>query len=207
MKKLLIPVLLLTIVLSGCSTAWLTTLDSVLAAAAPALINILQIAALSKGLTASSASAQLTAKINADAAALQKSASDFASASAAAAPGACAQLQAALTTYQSDLPAVLQVAQVSNANTQSKIETLSALVVGVFGCIEPLIPNCQAPKMMGLAGATHSAPPLELKNFVQAYNAVLVSPVNDKAVDAETSKMKIHRHGKFARAVTLGVLR
>jgi len=200
-RSLLAVILVLTMSLSGCSTAWVTTLDSILAAAAPALINILQIVALSKGTPFNS---QLAAKVNADAAALKQSAQDFATASAAAGPGACSQLQAALNTYQSDLPAVMAVAQVSNAATQNKIETLSALIVGVFDSVEPLIPNCQAPKDMSLTGVK-SGPPMNVKNFVQSYNAVLVSPTKDEKVDSATPKMKIHGHGWVVRTVTFGV--
>lgn len=50
MKKILIAAILAaTVTLTGCSTAWVSTLDSILAAAAPALINILQIVAVAEG--------------------------------------------------------------------------------------------------------------------------------------------------------------
>lgn len=202
MKKYLVPILALTLISVGCSTAWLTTLDSILAAAAPALISILQIAALSKGTPVNSG---LAAKINGDAANLKTIAQDLANASAAAQPQVCAQLQAALTTYESDLPAVLQVAQVSNVNTQNKIETLSALVVGVFGSIEPLIPNCKAPAAATFKANLQGGPPLTVKNFVQSYNAVLLSPVNDPPVDQNVHKFKLHNHSLGIRILTLGI--
>lgn len=192
----------LALTFTGCSTAWVTTLDSVLAAAAPALINILQIVALSKGTTVNSA---LQTKINADAAAVKSAAADFAKASGAAGPGACSQLQADLTTYQADLPAVLALAQVANVNTQNKIETLSALIVGVFGSLEPLIPSCSAPAMTNMrATLRYGAPPLPLKNFVGSYNAVLTSKVNDPAVDAKTKALKLHYHSKPVRLLSFG---
>lgn len=206
MKKALLAVLLaFSMTFTGCSTAWVTTLDSILAAAAPALVNILQIVALSTGKPMNS---QLATKIDGDAAAVKQDAADFANASAAAAPGACSQLQAALDVYEQDLPSVLAVAQVSNPATQNKIATISALVVGVFSSIAPLIPNCQAPSaaiLTARARLTTAAPPLALKNFVSSYNTVLVEKTGDASVDAATPNMKLHYHSKAVRVLTLGI--
>jgi len=197
MKKVLLPVILLALIVTfGCSVAWVSTLDSILAAAAPALIDILQISALSQGKPFNS---QIAAKVNADAAALKSTAADFASASNAAQPGACSQLQAALTTYEQDLPLVLSVAKVSNPNTQGKIETLSALIVGVFGSIEP--PAISAMR----AQVKVSTPPMNVKDFVTTYNAVLVSQTGETKVDEATPKMKLHYHSGFVRFITLGI--
>ena len=202
-KTLLCIVLIATMFAAACSTAWVSTLDSILAAAAPALIDILQIYALSSG---KAVPAALVSKINADAAAVKSTATDFANASATAGPGACAQLQTALTTYEADLPAVLAVAQVSNVNTQNKIDTLSALVIGTFGALEPVIPGCSAPAVANLKVLVKTAaPPLKLKNFVTSYNAVLTSKTNDAPVDKATPKMKLHYHSKAVRVLTLGV--
>src|SRR5271156_5650024 len=77
MKKILVVVLSLAMFCTACSTAWVSTLDSILAAAAPALINILQIVAVANGQPVNSA---LAAKINADATAIKTLAADFASA-------------------------------------------------------------------------------------------------------------------------------
>ena len=43
MKKILVVALSLALFSTACSTAWVSTLDSILSAAAPALIDILQI--------------------------------------------------------------------------------------------------------------------------------------------------------------------
>ncbi len=60
MRKVLIVVLSLAMFCTACSTAWVLTLDSILAAAAPALINILQIVAVANG---QPVNANLAAKI------------------------------------------------------------------------------------------------------------------------------------------------
>jgi hypothetical protein len=99
MKKIFVVVLSLAMSCTACSTAWVSTLDSILAAAAPALINILQIVAVANGQSVNSG---LTAKINTDAAVIKTLAGDFAMASSLAAPGVCSQLQVAVNTYQAD---------------------------------------------------------------------------------------------------------
>src|ERR1700687_1781781 len=114
-SKTLIIVLSLAMFCTACSTAWVSTLDSILAAAAPALINILQIVAVANGQPVNS---NLAAKINADATVIRTLAADFAKASSGSAPGVCQQLQAAVSAYQADQQLVLEVAQVSDSKTQ-----------------------------------------------------------------------------------------
>lgn len=199
MKKL-IPVIALLLLTTACGN-WLTELDSILAAAAPALINILQIAALAEGKTVDAA---LETKINGDAALLKTELANYNSAVASAQPSICPQVQAALNTYEADLPAVLAAAQVSNQNTASKIESLSALIVGVFGTIEPLIPGCQLP-VNAAAKSRFRSQPTDLKTFKSSYNGVLTSPVGIPAVDAATPKMRLPEHSRAMRYLTFGI--
>jgi len=196
MKKVLVFVLLLATFCTGCSTAWVSTLDSILAAAAPALINILQIVAVANGQPVNS---NLITKINADATVIKTLAGDFAKASSLAAPGVCSQLQAAVSSYQADQALVLQVAQVSDQNTQTKITLLADLVGGTVLAIESVIPSCQS---HSAAKSVRSAPPYSLVTFVNRYNSVLATPTGNPAVDGITQKLKLHRHSMFVRAIT-----
>jgi hypothetical protein len=122
MRKILVSTLSLAMFCAACSTAWVSTLDSILAAAAPALVNILQIVAVANGQPVNSA---LAAKVTSDATDIKTLASDFAAASSASAPGICQALQSAVSVYQADQQLVLQVAQVSDSNTQTKITLLA----------------------------------------------------------------------------------
>ena len=200
MKKILVFALSLTIFCTACSTAWVSTLDSILAAAAPALINILQIVAVANGRPMNS---NLAAKINADATVIKTLAGDFAKASAGSAPGACQQLQAAVGVYQADQQLVLQAAQVSDANTQTKITLLADLVAGTVQAITAVIPSCQNADSRQ---AFKSAPPYSITTFTAHYNSVLTAPTGNAAVDAATPKLKLYRHSKLARSMTLGLL-
>src|ERR1039458_2628080 len=78
MRRVLVVALSLAMVCTACSTAWVSTLDSILAAAAPALIDILQIVAVANG---QPVNGNLEAKINADATVIKTLAADFAKAS------------------------------------------------------------------------------------------------------------------------------
>jgi hypothetical protein len=98
---------------------------------------------------------------------------------------------------------VLQVAQVSDSNTQTKIMLLAALVAGTVDAITAVIPSCQN------AAATRSmktTPPYNVSTFTDHYNSILVAPTGNVAVDAVTPKLKLHRHSKLVRSVTFGRL-
>jgi hypothetical protein len=187
-----------SMLLTGCSAAWVSTLDSILAAAAPALINILQIIAIAEGKPFHS---ELATKINSDAATIKQLAGDFASASAAAAPGVCQQLNAAIGVYTQDQQAVMALAQVSDSATQQKIAVLGGLVTSTVAAITAVIPQCQNRL------AKMAEPPLNVQTFVADYNAALTAKTGNAAVDALTPKLKIHEHRAFVRHATLGILK
>jgi hypothetical protein len=198
MRKALIVALSLAMFCAACSAAWVTTLDSILAAAAPALVNILQIVAAANGQPVNS---NLEAKINADVTVIKTLASDFAKASSGAAPGFCSQLNAAIGDYQADQTLVLQVAQVKDSNTQTKITLLADLVTGTVQAITAVIPSCQAN-----AQVFNALPPYSLSTFTDHYNSILVAPTGNKAVDVATQKLKLHRHSRIVRVFTFGRL-
>jgi len=200
MRKALVVSLSLAMFCTACSTAWVSTLDSILAAAAPALINILQIVAVANG---QPVDGNLAAKINADAAAIKTLAADFAKASSGSAPGVCQELQAAVNAYQADQQLVLQVAQVSDSNTQTKIALLADLVAGTVNAITAVVPACQN---AAVTRNLRTASSYSVFTFADHYNSILVTKTGNTAVDAVTPKLKLHQHSKLARVVTFGRL-
>jgi hypothetical protein len=199
MKKLLVIILSLAVFCTACSTAWVGTLDSILAAAAPALINILQIVAVADG---QPVNGSLESKINTDVADIKTLAADFAKLSSTQGSNICQQLQAAVNAYQADQQLVLQIAQVSDPNTQTKITLLAGLVAGTVEAIMAVIPSCQSAAVPSMK----SAPPYSLSNFAERYNTILVEPTGNAAVDAATPKLILHRHSKLVRSITFGRL-
>jgi hypothetical protein len=199
MKTLLVIPLSLVMFCMACSTAWVATLDSILAAAAPALINILQIVAIANG---QPVNGSLQTKINTDVADIKTLAADFTKLSSTRGSSVCQQLQAAVSAYQADQQLVLQIAQVSDPNTQTKITLLAGLVAGTGEAIVAAIPSCQSAP----ASSMKSALPYSLSNFAERYNTILVDPTGNAAVDAATPKLILHRHSKLVRSITFGRL-
>lgn len=200
-KHVVLCVLLaFTITVQGCNPVWVTTITDIVTAAVPALINILNIIAIAKGQTPN---ATLAAKIAADGTLIKTLTSDFATASTAAAPAACAQLQSAISVYMADQAEVMALANIADPATQAKVIALSALVAGTATAILGLIPNCQQAAAMR-ASLANRIVPLPLKSFVKSYNANLVASTGNAAVDAYTKSHKVHVHDLFVRVITLG---
>ncbi len=200
MRTTLVVVLSLAMFCTACSTAWVATLDSILAAAAPALINILQIVAVANGQPINS---NLEAKIDADATVIKTLAADFAAASTSTALGACSQLQAAISTTQADQQLVLSTAQVSDSNTQTKITLLADLVAGTVNAITAVVPSCQN---AAASQSVKTTPPYSVSSFAAHYNSILVAWTGNPAVDAITPKLKLRQHSKLVQVVTFGRL-
>lgn len=198
-KALLALTLSLAVACTACSTAWVSTLDSILAAGAPALINILQIVSAASG---NPMSTSLASKINVDAADIKTLAAAFA---ADGGSNSCTTLQNAIATYQADQSSVLQIAQVSDSATETKITLLASLVAGTVSAITAVIPSCQSPA--ALAKSMKAGPPLKVRSFVSDYNAILKAKTGNPKVDELTPQLVIHQHSKFARYVTAGILK
>jgi hypothetical protein len=197
-KALLALILCFTMTLTGCTAAWVSTVDTVLAVAAPALTSILQIVAIANGRPLNTG---LVNKINADVAEVKKLASDFSKASASAGPGVCKQLEGAIGVYGQDVQAVLVVAHVTNPATQQKIEILSTLVIGTVDAILAVIPACQS---SATAKKSYTNQTFDAKKFVKDYNDALVAKTGNVAVDSLTPKLKLPYHSKAYR-YTIGL--
>lgn len=98
---------------------------------------------------------------------------------------------------------MLQVAQASDSNTQTKITLLADLVAGTVDAITAVIPSCPN---AASSQSMRTAPPYSVSTFADHYNSILVAKTGNAAVDAATPKLKLHRHSKFVQAVTFGRL-
>ena len=199
-KGLLIITLSYTLILQGCSLAWVGTLDTVLAAAAPALNNVLTIIALAQNKPVNTV---LEAKITADAASLKQLAADFAAASGTT-PTACQELQAGVKVFNDDASVVLSIVQASgNSNVAAIFAAADAFVVVIVG----LIPACASPAAIKASKLSIPAKvaAINANALVSNYNAVLTKKTGDPVVDAYTKSNKVHAHSKFTRVITFGV--
>ena len=80
---------------------------------------------------------------------------------------------------EADQQLVLQVAQVSDPNTQTKIVLLTDLVGGTISAIVAVIPACQNTAALRNLNA---APPYSVYTFVAEYNRILATATGNAAV-------------------------
>jgi hypothetical protein len=199
----LITVLSLSIVTAGCTTAqWELALQEI----GPAVGVIINIVAVADSKAADTA---LASKITADTVALDQLITDFEKANAVSQPSLAAQINANFATLQADLGSVYTLANVSDLATQNKLTEEIGLIAGLVEIVEIAIPNLNitpAPVAAGLARPAASVAKFKtVGQFIDAYNAELVTPTGNKAVDVYTSKHKIHIHSKFIRYATGGI--
>lgn len=194
-----VGILALALVLQGCSLAWVGTLDTVLAAAAPALNNVIAIVDLAQNKPVNTT---LQAKITADAANLKTLATAFANASGTN-PTSCQEVQAAVNVLNDDSAVVLQLVQASgSSNIAAIFSAADAFVTVIVG----LIPACKTPAQVSAsrAKAAAVASTVDANKLIANYNAVLTKPTGDPKVDAFTKANQVHVHSKFVRVVTFG---
>jgi len=199
-KGLVVILLSYSLLLQGCSLAWVGTLDTVLAAAAPALNNVLTIISLAENKPINTV---LEAKITADAANLKVLAAAFASASGTA-PTTCQEVRAAANVLNDDASTVLALVNASgSSNVAAIFAAADAFVVVIIG----LIPACSTP--VAVKASKDSVPAklakINVNALVSNYNQVLTRPSGKAAVDAYAKANQIHAHSKFIRVATFGV--
>lgn len=192
-KKKLLAAVLLVGVTAGCSTAWLSTLDKYVQVAGPILIQILDIVSLAKGTPVDQG---LQAKITADQAAVTTLANSISAASAANLPTVCSQFNQAVSTFQSDLGAIEQLANVG-PNTAGEIGAAVSIAQAAIQEVEAPIqacsvaPNPAAARLILQSAALKVTSP---EDVIKRFNAVV------------DSKHRVYLHSKFVRVVTFGHL-
>lgn len=199
-KGLLCIALSYCLILQGCSLAWIGTLDTVLAAAAPALNNVLTIISLAQNKPVNTV---LEAKITADAANLKTLAADFAAASGSTAPTACQELQAGVNVLNDDAATVLALVQASGSNNvQAIFAAADAFVVVIVG----LIPQCASPAAISASKKLVVArvAGIDANAMVSHYNQVLTKPSGSAVIDSYAKSHQVHAHSKFMRVLSFG---
>jgi hypothetical protein len=198
-KGLTAIVLSYCLILAGCSLAWIGTLDTVLAAAAPALNNVLTIIALVENKPVNQT---LEDKITADAANLKILAADFAKDSGTN-PTTCQEVQAGAAVLNDDAAVVLSLV---NASGSSNIAAIFAAADAFVVVIVGLIPACNSPA--AIKAYKQSVPAkvakINVNALVSNYNTTLTKTTGNAVVDAYSKANKVHAHSLFVRVVSLG---
>jgi hypothetical protein len=200
-KGLLAILICYTLVLQGCSVSWVATLDRLVAAAAPALNNVITIVALSQNKPVNQV---LEDKITTDAAALKKLATDFANGTGPT-PTTCQEVQAAANLLNDDAATVLVLVQSvgsANSNLAAIFAAADAFVIVIVG----LIPSCASPAALK-ASVPAKVAKIDVGALVSAYNIALTKPSGNAAVDAFAKANKLPEHGKLVHVLTLDVVK
>jgi hypothetical protein len=215
MTVVLALVLCATVILSACSTAWISQAEEIVAALIPAAANIVALVAALQGGNVSAQDLQAIqtagAQATADLQLLQSLIAEYQKADAQAQPGILNQIQTAIETAQSNLSAILPTLHIKDAATQAKITAVVGVVLSEVQSLAAIVPlvNPQASGAMVHMAEQQATkqPPLTANEFVSSYNATMTAKTGKPALDQATSGLRIHAHGKLSRWATGGMLK
>ncbi len=203
-------VLALTVVLAGCSTAWIGEAQEIVAALIPAAANIVALVAALQGKGVSAADLATIqnagSKAGADLQLIQSLITAYEKADATTKPGIMNQIQAALATVQNNLQNLLPALHIKDSATQTKITAVVGILISEVQSLAAVVPIVTGQSLV--AGHRPSAkPPLSAREFVASYNATITAKTGNAALDQATAGLRIHQHGKLARVATAGLLK
>ena len=206
--------LCLTLVLGGCSTAWIGQAEEIVSALMPAAANLVALVAALEGKTVSTADLQMIqnvgSQVGTDLQLIQSLIAAYQKADAAGQAGILNQIESAINAAQGNLQGLLAGLHIKDAATQAKITAVVGLLlseVQALAAVVPLVKGTNAPPLA--KNARNGAPkaPLAAGEFVSSYNATLTAKTGNADVDRVTAGLKIHLHGKLERWATAGVLK
>lgn len=212
MRKLLAVALCFTMFATGCSTAWISQAEEIIAAVIPATTNIVTLVEALQGKSISAADLQLIqnagTQANSDLQLISSLITAYNQAEASAQPGILNQIQTVANTVQSNLSALLPALHITDQATQAKITAIVGLVVSEVQsliAIVPLVdPNASAAKVAQATRQATKNPPLTARQFILSYNDNMKAKTGNVTLDKVTSGLQIHTHSKAVRWLTLG---
>jgi hypothetical protein len=215
LERLMAFVLCGTMMLTGCSTAWIGEAEQIVAALIPATTNILTLVTALHGQSVSPTDLKTIqsteSQVGADLQLLASLITAYEKADAASQPGLLNQIEATAEVVQSSLNGLLPALHIQDAATQAKVTSAIGIVISEVQsllAIVPLVDPSASPKMMAMARKqAKKEPPLTASEFVVAYNTAITAKTGNAALDRATAGMQIHMHGKFARWASLGMLK
>jgi hypothetical protein len=161
-KASLCTVLSLALILSGCSTSWISTALADLPVITQVALNIASIvaAAQGKGQTSPAVTGEVQSianQVQSDLTLVQSLISSYQSASAAAKPGIVQKIAAALAGVQSNLNAILTAVHVNDAALQATITAAVGVAVSTVASIAALLPAAPVPAAASTAPASSAS--------------------------------------------------
>lgn len=199
----------------GCSTAWISEAEQIVAALIPAAANILTLVTALRGQSVSAEDLKTIqsadSQVGSDLQLIGSLLTAYQKADAASQPGLLNQIQAATGAVQSSLGGLLPALHIQDEATQAKVSAVIGLVlseVESLTAIVPLVNPSASPVMMAMAAKqAKKQPPLTANEFVASYNATIAAKTGNAALDHATARMRIHMHGKLARYASMEMLK
>jgi hypothetical protein len=206
--------LCLTIGLAGCSTAWISQAEQIVAAMIPAAANLLTLVAALQGKTISATDLQTiqTAATQAgeDLQLIQSLIAAYEKADATAQPGILNQIESAIVAAQGSLEGLLPALHIKDTATQAKVTAVVGILLSEVQSMAAILPVAARISTLAAKNAAsigHPKPALSAGEFVASYNATITAKTGNADLDRATAGLKIHEHGMLARVVTAGMLR
>ncbi|HTY84196.1 MAG TPA: hypothetical protein VMB19_08250 [Silvibacterium sp.] len=206
-------VLCVTMIMAGCSTAWISEAEEIVAALIPAAANLVTLVASLEGKTVSAGDLQTIqnagTQAEADLQLVQSLIAAYEKADAATKPGILNQIESAITAAQANLQGLLPALHIQDAATQAKVTAVVGILLSEVESLAAIVPVVKSqPSVAGaeLAARAAGKAPLSANDFVASYNATMTAKTGNADLDRTTAGLKIHAHGKVARWATAGVL-
>ena len=220
-RGLMAMVLCLTMVLSGCSTDWISQAEQIVAALIPAAANIVTLVAVLQGRGVSAGDMSVIqnagAQAGTDLQLIQSLIAAYQKADAAAKPGILNQIQSALGAVEGNLKGLLPALHIQDAATQAKISAVVGILLAEVQSVAAIVPvvTGQGPAASGQGSVEAKLsvkpgapkPPLSARAFVSTYNAAMTARTGNAQLDQATAGLQIHTHGKAERTASLGLLK
>jgi hypothetical protein len=201
-------VLCATMILTGCSTAWITEAEDIVAALIPAAANLITLieALQGNGVSAQDLQVMQSASTQAqtDLQLINTLVTQYQQATDAAMQASLlAQIQTAITTVQSNLSTLLPALHITDPATQAKVTAVIGLILSEVQSLEAILPAVQPAVTSGGSAAKASAkpkttkvtPPLSASQFRASYNAIMTAKTGNAKLDGAAAKCKLHGPG------------
>jgi len=211
--KVVVTVLLCgMLILTGCSTSWVGEAEQIVAVLIPATANLMALVATLQG-GSSPADLQRVQSVGAQAVAdlqlMQSLIKEYQNADAAAQPGLLSQIQASITSTQTNLNGLLPALHIKDTTTEGKITAVVGILLSEVQSVAAIMPMVNASgvpgmKTMAVLGTTHL--PLNASELAVAFNATLTAKTGNDELDRATAGLAIHAHGRVARWASVGLL-
>jgi hypothetical protein len=213
--KVVVTVLLCgTLVYTGCSANWISEAQQIVAVLIPATANLVTLVATVQG-DVSSADLQTVQSVGAQAGAdlqlTQSLIAQYQKADASAQPGLLRQIQASISSVQTNLNGLLSALHIKDTAMRTKITAVVGILlteVQSVAAVVPIVnPNASAGMVRMATTQAKKQVPLSANELAGSYNAMMTAKTGNGNLDHATAGLTVHAHGKLARWASAGLLK